>query len=313
LYLVRNMRSLLLAALAVIAIPACTDDITGGKGGGSGDQGGGAVCGNGIIEAGEQCDDGNTVNGDGCSSTCQNEDTSTPRAVLNVDMPTVGGTASPVDLNVETDVTITATSMMGFTGDLALTATVADSSGTPITDWTAAIDNPTLTLTSGGMATAHIGISAQGDALELAGTVTVTATLGSMTSTVQIATTFQPEVRVEFKDDPNQATGCLYPTGHEQANPYLVKVGRTFAVYNMSTGTVPFIVHSDLSGNNFNHETQALPGTAPAANYAGQGPLKLNTGEQSATTVFYCHQGIAGTMLESAADPPGRQYLQIVP
>ena len=32
-----------------------------------------AVCGNGTIEAGEQCDDGNTVSGDGCSSTCQLE------------------------------------------------------------------------------------------------------------------------------------------------------------------------------------------------------------------------------------------------
>ena len=28
-------------------------------------------CGDGIIQAGEQCDDGNVVNGDGCSSTCQ--------------------------------------------------------------------------------------------------------------------------------------------------------------------------------------------------------------------------------------------------
>jgi cysteine-rich repeat protein len=28
------------------------------------------VCGNGIVESGEQCDDGNTVNWDGCSSTC---------------------------------------------------------------------------------------------------------------------------------------------------------------------------------------------------------------------------------------------------
>jgi cysteine-rich repeat protein len=35
--------------------------------------GGGAVCGNGAIEAGEQCDDNNTASGDGCSSTCQLE------------------------------------------------------------------------------------------------------------------------------------------------------------------------------------------------------------------------------------------------
>jgi cysteine-rich repeat protein len=33
----------------------------------------GAVCGNGAVEAGEQCDDGNTTSGDGCSATCQNE------------------------------------------------------------------------------------------------------------------------------------------------------------------------------------------------------------------------------------------------
>ncbi len=31
------------------------------------------VCGNGIREAGEQCDDGNTTSGDGCSATCQVE------------------------------------------------------------------------------------------------------------------------------------------------------------------------------------------------------------------------------------------------
>ena len=33
----------------------------------------GAVCGNGVVDPGEQCDDGNTTSGDGCSSTCQFE------------------------------------------------------------------------------------------------------------------------------------------------------------------------------------------------------------------------------------------------
>ncbi len=32
-----------------------------------------AVCGNGTVETGEQCDDGNKQSGDGCSATCQNE------------------------------------------------------------------------------------------------------------------------------------------------------------------------------------------------------------------------------------------------
>ena len=41
----------------------------------------GGICGNSIIETGEQCDDGNTNNGDGCSSTCQIEGEScTPAA-----------------------------------------------------------------------------------------------------------------------------------------------------------------------------------------------------------------------------------------
>ena len=37
---------------------------------------GSAVCGNGTVESGEQCDDHNTTNGDGCSSTCMVESTS---------------------------------------------------------------------------------------------------------------------------------------------------------------------------------------------------------------------------------------------
>jgi cysteine-rich repeat protein len=31
------------------------------------------VCGNGVLDPGEQCDDGNTISGDGCSATCQSE------------------------------------------------------------------------------------------------------------------------------------------------------------------------------------------------------------------------------------------------
>ena len=32
-----------------------------------------SLCGNGLLDTGEQCDDGNLINGDGCSSTCQKE------------------------------------------------------------------------------------------------------------------------------------------------------------------------------------------------------------------------------------------------
>lgn len=42
-------------------------------GGGSGGGGGGYICGNGIREASEQCDDGNTEAGDGCNAYCRLE------------------------------------------------------------------------------------------------------------------------------------------------------------------------------------------------------------------------------------------------
>ena len=308
--MLRNMRSLLLATLAAISIPACTTDITGGGGGGgSGDQNT-ATCGNGVVDPGETCDDGNTVNGDGCSSTCQTEDTTTPRAVLNVDNTTIGGTASPVDLGVETDVTITATSMDGFTGDVTLTVTVTDANGAAITDWTTALDNATLTMTDGGTATAKLGISAMGDAAMLTGTVKVTATAGSMTSDVSVATTFAPEFRVDFGDDGTGA--CTYDPGHGNATPYQIKAGRTLRVFNENkTTALPFIVHSDLNGanNGFPHETQALPGTAPLDSYAGTGPLAIVGGQNLST--FYCHQGINGTRLEATGQT--RPFFKIIP
>src|SRR5207247_10529511 len=47
------------------------------------------TCGNGVVEGTEECDDGNTTSGDGCSATCQLENTSAICARL----PTVRATA----------------------------------------------------------------------------------------------------------------------------------------------------------------------------------------------------------------------------
>ncbi len=47
------------------------------------------VCGDGVATGGEECDDGGTMDGDGCSSTCRLEDTS----AICAGVPTVAGTA----------------------------------------------------------------------------------------------------------------------------------------------------------------------------------------------------------------------------
>jgi cysteine-rich repeat protein len=66
-------------AAGAMGVQVCQPDGTfgtcdcGGAGGSGG--GGDGVCGNSVKESGETCDDGNLVDGDGCSSTCQSEST----------------------------------------------------------------------------------------------------------------------------------------------------------------------------------------------------------------------------------------------
>ncbi len=70
------------------------------------------VCGNGVIETGEECDDGNTVSGDGCSATCQDEAAPpgpgpgpTPGAYITVD-PTEFNINLAVNTNIDETITI---------------------------------------------------------------------------------------------------------------------------------------------------------------------------------------------------------------
>lgn len=59
-------------------IPVCGDDIC--------DPGELVItCGNGILEPGEECDDGNTVDGDGCSATCELECIAEPEVCDGID------------------------------------------------------------------------------------------------------------------------------------------------------------------------------------------------------------------------------------
>lgn len=64
----RRLTRLALALLVCAAMAACSDDDDGAADAGPPDAG--PICGNGILEAGEECDDGNTDNRDGCCNTC---------------------------------------------------------------------------------------------------------------------------------------------------------------------------------------------------------------------------------------------------
>lgn len=55
------------------------------------------VCGNSIVESGEQCDDGNLDDGDGCSSTCQTETTSTSCFVAGTKISMADGSQKNIE------------------------------------------------------------------------------------------------------------------------------------------------------------------------------------------------------------------------
>jgi cysteine-rich repeat protein len=260
------MRTHILAALALM-VPACAGEIS--STGGGGDDGA-AVCGNGQVETGEQCDDGNALAGDGCSATCQTEQVATPRVTLTVDKPTITS-----DLGVDNTVVVTATSEMGYAGTITLAAAAMDTTNTAITDWTSTLDQTSLTLTAGGSATANLKLSAMGDAAMLGGTVTLTATGPATPATTSVGVTFNGVLHVTIDDS---AGTCQYPT----TRAWKLKAGRQIAVYNGST-TKKLVVHTAAAISGFPHEGDT--GTGPGEAYIKT--IDANAAGQA--DQFYCH------------------------
>ena len=284
------MRTPLLAGLIAVLVPACMDGLTGV--GDDDDMMGGATCGNGAVETGEACDDGNSAGGDGCSASCQTETVATPHAVISVDKASITS-----DLGVDQTVTVTATSAMGFAGPVTLT--VDASNGTAATDWFKALDQTTLTLTDGGSATATLTIRAMGDTPDLTGTVKISG--GATDVAANVSVTFNPVLSVTFTDDGNGA--CKYSLAHNNPNTaWLIKAGRMISIKDGAT--LPMTVHTDGSITGFPHETGT---TAAGASYT----RTLSTAGE--TSQFYCHNPNADPALMKQGVAANYQYLTTVP
>lgn len=115
------------AALLGLSVTACTGVIDGGGTGGGGDDEPTEGCGDSITQAGEACDDGNTISGDGCSASCQTENLAMPRLNATLDTPTL----TTENGRVET-VTLTLTSVDGFTGTINVAPAFVDMAGAPV-------------------------------------------------------------------------------------------------------------------------------------------------------------------------------------
>jgi cysteine-rich repeat protein len=78
-----------------------------------------AFCGDGVKnQTSEQCDDGNTTSGDGCSSTCKFETDTTPPVITNVSSNKISNSGYKFRINWTTNEP--ATTVVRFTGMNAL-------------------------------------------------------------------------------------------------------------------------------------------------------------------------------------------------
>jgi hypothetical protein len=265
------MRTALIAGVIAALIPACSSGIE-GVGGGGGDDGSGS----GSADAGI--------------------DPETPHVELSVDKGSITS-----DLNVEQTITVTATSVAGFAGDVTLGVQATDSTSTVLTDWSSSLDQPTLTLSDGGSATTTLKLSALGDVGSLAGTLTVSAT-GAPANAATVDVTFNPVLVITIQDVDG---ACVYPDSHNTSgDPWLVKSGRMFRIINGSA-TLKLVVHTNFAIDGFDHEGDT--GTPPGMAYEN-----TLTGDD-VQDEFYCHTpGGGGAIVEVGGTTNTRNQVRVV-
>jgi cysteine-rich repeat protein len=290
--MLRNiMRTPLVAALFGLSLFACAGQIDGGGGGGGGggdDVVPGPDCGDTVVNAGEGCDDGNTVSGDGCSSTCQVE--ATPRLDVSVDKPTI--TTDLMSINM---VTVTLTGSDGFSGPVSLTSSLVDATQTPITAWTVVLDKTTVDVPLNGTATAVATLTIPSDANVLAGAIKFVATSGAGVGTFETASNVTALRQVSFTMKLNADGQCVYPAASTTKLAIGTKVrwvnGEAAGSGNRIT------IHVDPDNNGVKHQPD--PGSLPGEVYE-----QTIGGTPAGSFAWYCHA--------PGPDPGGILRLQAV-
>jgi cysteine-rich repeat protein len=211
--------SILSAAILGLFAAGCAGDLS-GTGPGTGDDVEPPVnCGNGQMDPGETCDDGNTASGDGCSASCTNENATTPKVNIAIDKPTV-----MTELNKNTMITVTLTGEGGFDETVNLTATVVDGTGTTIPGWTVMFNNASVAVPNNGSATAVATVHVPSDSAALSANVKIQV-MSSLGTTDAIPTAFTVLNQITYEMTNGGNGKCVLPTGVNLANPVNVKVG----------------------------------------------------------------------------------------
>jgi cysteine-rich repeat protein len=258
-------------------VVGCAGEIAGPGPGGGGDDVQDPACGDGARDSNEQCDDGNTTNGDGCSATCTTEG-SVQQGRLDV---IADKTTLSSELGKTQTLSLTLTSANGFAGDVTIAPSAVDSAMAALPGVT--VTGPSaLTLTAGGTSTATytVKVASNATGTELSGMVKldVTSTAGNQTivSTLSIA----PVFTVTYANA-TAATVAMHPiqSGSVTKN---ITVRRGTRIRYTNADTVRHVTHG--SGI-FPHENTTTGGT-PGATYE----LSTLAAAPGSTGQLGCHE-----------------------
>jgi cysteine-rich repeat protein len=242
------------------------------------------VCGDGVKEASEACDDSNTTNGDGCSSTCQNDQQAQPKLTASVDKPTLS-----TQLLTTNMVTVSLQSGNGFAGQVTLAPSVVDANGNALAGWTVTLDKTTVDVAANGTASAVATIKIPSDTRAASGTIKIDATSSLGVEHIQSVATVAKQI--SFPVTLN-GTQCVYPT--YAVGTVRVLSGTTLRFENKDAAQ-NMIFHIGTGVGGLSHQPDS--GTAPGAAYT-----QTVTGT-SGQVDWYCHN----------RNNPGNMLLQAQP
>jgi cysteine-rich repeat protein len=253
--------------------------------------GGGAVCGDGVLEGSEACDDGNKAGGDGCSASCTSE--ASPRLDVSLDKLTLS-----TELKTKNMLTLSLTGADGFSGPVTLTAAALNGAAA-IPGWNVTFSPATVNLPENGTANVVATLDIPAENRALAGTVKFDVTSSAGTKSVTSTVTVMNQVTFRLA----VAGGiCGYPAdAGTGANPIRVTTGTKLRFFN--AGTANLEIHSNGVGG-VSHQGQAPNGLADPiteANTAYEQTIVGGVGGNNLS--WYCHSPV--NPAETTATRPG--------
>ncbi|MDQ3298479.1 MAG: hypothetical protein M3619_17990 [Myxococcota bacterium] len=271
--------SIVITAVLGMFAAACAGTIDDVGGGGGDDTGGGPDCGNGVVDTGEACDDGNTTSGDGCSAGCSSEQVVTPRVSVSLDK-----TAISTELKTSNMVVVTVTGADGFSGAVNLTGAVLDGASAPVQGWAVVFNTPTVNVPLDGTATA-------------VATLTIPSQFKGVTNgmlKIDAASTAAPQSAMATVAVANQLTftlnlvnnQCAYPMdGGTGAAQVEVAIGTKVRFFN--AGAANLEIHSNNAAA-IPHQGQ-VGGTDDPITESQTAYEKTLAGTVGGTVNWYCH------------------------